>query len=83
MIVNVSKDIPTRSGSQKGQGASCCVHGNETSGCIKRREFVTSWGTVSFSKRTLPMALVMVWCNLNVRTCIIQGVFKNSGYEDI
>jgi hypothetical protein len=28
-------------------------HSNETSGSIKRREFLTKWETISFSRRTL------------------------------
>jgi len=33
--------------------ASFCEHSNEPSGCIKAGKFLTSWATVSFSRRTL------------------------------
>jgi len=36
-----------------GQVAGCCEFSNETLGSIKWGNFLTSWGTVSFSSRTL------------------------------
>jgi hypothetical protein len=36
-----------------GTVAGSCEHGNETSGYIKGREFLTRWETITFSRRTL------------------------------
>jgi hypothetical protein len=41
------------SGSEYGQVVGGCECGNEPSGAIKCGEFIDSWGTVSFSGRTL------------------------------
>jgi hypothetical protein len=38
-----------------------CQHGNELVGSIKHGEFLTSWLTVSFSRRTLFHAINAVW----------------------
>ena len=42
-----------QSGWGKGQVAGCCDHGNEPSISIKCGNFLTRWGPVSFSRRTL------------------------------
>jgi hypothetical protein len=36
-----------------GTGGGYCEHGNEPSGSIKGGNFLTSWETASFSRRTL------------------------------
>jgi hypothetical protein len=41
------------SGKSQRQVAGCCEQGNEPSGSIKFGEFLTGWGTISFSRRTL------------------------------
>jgi len=41
------------SGSGYGPMAGPCKHGNEPSGSIKAKNFLTCWVTVSFSRRTL------------------------------
>jgi hypothetical protein len=35
------------------QVACCCEHSNESSGSVKYKEFIESWQTITFPRRTL------------------------------